>query len=88
MEYFGKAEYGTDDIFYVLPFVVGRDNYDAVRCLHINSIKFRNKSSFFPLVMDRTKDYLTWRHVRMYCTMVFKVLMDVPVSINGKLFPY
>jgi len=38
--------------------------------------------------MDRTKDYLTWRHVRMCRTMVFKVLMDVPVSINGKLLPY
>jgi CheY-like chemotaxis protein len=52
MEYFGKAEYGTDDIFYVLPFIIGRDNYNAIRYLHINTINFRNKSSSFPLVTN------------------------------------
>lgn len=36
-----------DDIFYVLPFIIGRDNYNAIRCLHIDTIKFRNKSSSF-----------------------------------------
>ena len=47
MEYFGKAEYGTDDIFYVLPFIIGRDNYNAIRCLHIDTIKFKTKVVLF-----------------------------------------
>ena len=47
MEYLGKAENGTDDIFYVLPFIIGGDNYNAIRCLHIDTIKFKTKVVLF-----------------------------------------
>lgn len=36
MEAMFQAENGTDYIFYILPFIVGRDNDDAVLCLHIH----------------------------------------------------
>ena len=47
-----QSENGADDVLYVFPFVVGRDDYDAVRCLHIVS-KFEDKCNAFPLL---TKD--------------------------------
>ena len=47
-----QSENGTDNVLYVFPFVVGRDDYDAVRCLHIVS-KFEDKCNAFPLL---TKD--------------------------------
>ena len=40
MEYFFQGENGTDDVLDVFPFVVCRNDNDAVRCLHIHKRRF------------------------------------------------